>query len=89
MGTGKFAQSGYVWRVAPDGPVLATLAGTGAFLDYQDNFDPLVPHPANEWQLVSSLSNADGGPWLALAPGKLYWSGGIGIGKYMLQFSCP
>jgi hypothetical protein len=38
---------------------------------------------------VSSLSNADGGPWLALDGGKLYWSGGIGIGKYLLQFSCP
>jgi len=83
------AQSGYVWRVATDGTVLATLAGTGAFLDYQDNFDPLVPHPANTWQLVSALSNSDGGPWLALGGGKLYWSGGIGIGAYMLQFSCP
>ncbi len=82
-------QSGYVWRMAPDGTVLATLAGTGAYLDYQGGFDPLVPHPASEWQLVSSLSNADGGPWLALGAGKLYWSGGIGIGKYMLQFSCP
>jgi len=83
------AQSGYVWRMGTDGTVLATLAGSGAFLDYQDGFDPLKAHPATDWQLVSSLSNADGGPWLALDGGKLYWSGGIGIGKYMVQFSCP
>lgn len=82
-------QSGYVWRLAPDGTVLATLAGSGAFIDYQGGFDPLEPHPATEWQLVSSLSNADGGPWLALGDGTLYWSGGIGIGKYVLGFSCP
>jgi len=82
-------QSGYVWRVAADGTVLATLAGSGAFLDYQNGFNPLVPHPATEWQLVSSLSNADGGPWLALGSGKVYWSGGIGIGKYIMQFACP
>lgn len=83
------AQGGFVWRVAPDGTVLATLAGTGARLDFEAGFDPLVPHPANQWQLVSSLSNSDGGPWLAWNAGKLYWSGGIGIGKYILQFSCP
>lgn len=82
-------QSGYVWRVATDGTVLATLAGTGAFLDYKDGFDPTKPHPANEWQLVSSLSNSNGGPWLALGNGKLYWSGGLGISKYVLELSCP
>lgn len=81
-------QSGYVWRVAADGTVLATLAGTGPYLDYENDFDPLVPHPANEWQLVHTLSNSDGGPWLALAPGKMYWAGGIGIGKYTLDFTC-
>jgi hypothetical protein len=81
-------QSGRVWRVAPDGTVLATLAGSGPFLDYENDFDPLVPHPATEWQLVHTLSNSDGGPWLALAPGKLYWEGGIGIGKYALEFTC-
>ena len=82
-------QSGFVWRVAADGTVLATLAGSGAFLDYQDDFDPLVPHPGKDWQLVSSLSNSNGGPWLAFdGESKLYWSGGIGIGKYTLQFSC-
>src|SRR6185436_15193890 len=36
------SQSGYVWRVAADGTVLSTLLGSGAFLDYQDDFDPLV-----------------------------------------------
>jgi hypothetical protein len=71
-----------------DGTVRATLAGTGAFLDFQ-NFDPTVAHPANQWQLVSKLSNADGGPWLAWSGGKLYWSGGIGVGDYMVKFSCP
>jgi hypothetical protein len=82
------SQAGYVWRVATDGTVLATLLGTGAYLDYKDDFDPLVPHPADEWQMVSSLSNSNGGPWLALGPGKLYWAGGIGIGKYTVEFTC-
>jgi hypothetical protein len=81
-------ESGFVWRVAADGTVLATLAGSGPFLDYENDFDPLVPHAAKDWQLVHPLSNADGGPWLALAPGKLYWAGGIGIGKYTLEFTC-
>jgi hypothetical protein len=81
-------QSGFVWRVAADGTVLATLAGSGPFLDYENGFDPLVSHPAKDWQLVHPLSNHDGGPWLALAPGRLYWEGGIGIGKYALEFTC-
>lgn len=81
-------QSGFVWRVATTGKVLATLAGSGAYLDYEDGFDPTKPHPATEWQLVSSLSNADGGPWLATAQNKLYWAGGIGISKYLMQFDC-
>lgn len=81
-------QSGLVWRVAADGTVLATLAGSGPFLDYENDFDPLVSHPALEWQLVHTLSNSDGGPWLALAPGRLFWEGGIGIGKYALEFTC-
>jgi hypothetical protein len=83
------AQSGWVWRVATDGTVLATLAGTGRRLDYTNDFDPLVPHPANEWQLLYFASNSNGGPWLTLSAGKLYWSGGFGIGKHILEFSCP
>jgi hypothetical protein len=87
-------QSQFVWRVAPDGTVLSTLAGSlgqsgPGRLDFDSNFDPLVPHPASDWELVSNISNSDGGPWLALDAGKLYWSGGIGIGKYIVQFSCP
>ena len=27
-------------------------------------------------------------PWLALAGSKLYWSGGFGTGKHILQFAC-
>jgi hypothetical protein len=83
------SQSGYVWRVAADGTVLATLAGVGRKIDYDVGFDPLVPHPANQWQLVYSASNSNGGPWIWHAPGKIYWSGGFGIGKHVLQFSCP
>ena len=37
------SQSGYVWRVAADGTELAVLAGTGPFLDYENDFNPLVP----------------------------------------------
>jgi hypothetical protein len=84
--------SGYVWRVAADGEVLATLAGTGIHLEYdpvgQDPFDPKVPHPANEWWLNYSLSNSFGGPWMALTDSKLYWSGGFGTGKHIVQFDC-
>ena len=82
------SQSGYVWRVAPDGTELAVLAGSGAFIDYEGDFDPLIEHPATEWQLVSKLSNPDGGPWLALDGKNMFWSGGLGIGLYTLQFSC-
>jgi hypothetical protein len=84
--------SGYIWRVAADGTVLATLAGTGVHLEYdpvgEDPFDPTSPHPANEWWLNYSLSNSFGGPWLALSDSKLYWSGGAGTGKHIVQFSC-
>lgn len=52
------------------------------------DFDPTVPHPADEWQLGYKLSNADGGPWLALSGSKLYWSGGFGTGKHILKFDC-
>jgi hypothetical protein len=82
------SQSGYVWRVATDGEVLATLAGTGPHIEFENDFDPTVPHPASEWQLVSPLSNSNGGPWLALADGKLYWSGGISLAKHVLQLDC-
>jgi hypothetical protein len=84
--------SGYVWRVAADGTVLATLAGTGVHLEYdpvgQDPFDPTIPHPASQWWLRFEVSNSDGGPWLALSNSKLYWSGGMGTGKHIVQFSC-
>jgi hypothetical protein len=83
------AQSGYVWRVATDGTVLQTLAGTGRRLDYENGFDPLIPHPANQWQLLYNVSNSNGGPWLWYQAGKLYWAGGYGIGKHILRFSCP
>jgi hypothetical protein len=87
------AQSGYIWRLATDGTILATLAGTGAHLDYRDlpnpDFNPKVPHPGNKWYLNYSVSNPEGGPWLASGNGKLFWSGGFGTGKHILQFdSC-
>jgi len=84
--------SGFVWRVATDGTVLATLAGTGVHTDYspvgEDPFDPTKPHPASEWWLNYDVSNSNGGPWLALTDNKLYWSGGFGTGKHIVQFSC-
>jgi hypothetical protein len=87
------AQSQFVWRVSPDGTVLATLAGSlgprgPGRIEYDSGFDPTKPHPAGEWQLGYKLSNSDGGPWLALSNKKLYWSGGFGTGKHLLQFSC-
>jgi hypothetical protein len=30
------------------------------------SLDPTVPHAADEWQLGCTVSNSDGGPWLAL-----------------------
>lgn len=83
----------YVWRVATDGTVLATLAGSDGptgpgRIEFESDFDPTVSHPAKEWELVSRLSGPDGGPWLALNEGKLYWSGS-GLGKnYGLEFNC-
>lgn len=83
----------YVWRVATDGTVLATLAGSDGptgpgRIEFESDFDPTLPHPAKDWQLVSRLSGPDGGPWLALSSGKLYWSGS-GLGKnYGLEFNC-
>ncbi|MES1184596.1 MAG: hypothetical protein ABUL60_12330 [Myxococcales bacterium] len=86
-------QSQFVWRMSTDGTVLTTLAGsTGSRgpgrVEYEDDFNPTIPHPAEQWQLGFSLSNPDGGPWLALAGGKLYWSGGFATGKHILQFTC-
>jgi hypothetical protein len=81
--------SGYIWRVATDGKVLATLAGTGIHLGYDGGFDPTVSHPADEWQLAFGVSNsAIGGPWLAQNGSELYWSGGYGIGKHIVGFDC-
>jgi hypothetical protein len=87
------AQSQFIWRISPDGTVLATLAGSlgqrgPGRIEYEDDFNPTIPHPADEWQLGYRLSNVDGGPWLALSGSKLYWSGGFGTGKHILQFSC-
>ena len=79
----------YIWRIATDGTVLATLAGTGARLDFDADFDPTKPHPASDWELVTDTGGGHGGPWLALGGGKLYWGGGVGINKYTVQFSCP
>ncbi len=83
------AQSGFIWRMAADGTILGTLAGVGRKIDYDPGFNPLVPHPANQWQLVYSASNSNGGPWIWSQPGKLFWSGGFGIDHHILQFSCP
>jgi hypothetical protein len=81
--------SGYIWRVATDGKVLATLAGTGIHLGYDGGFDPTLSHPADEWQLAFTVSNsAVGGPWLAQNGNKLYWSGGYGVGKHIVGFDC-
>ena len=82
------AQSGYVWSVATDGTVLATLAGSGAYIEFSADFDPLKPHDAKDWELFYSLSNSQGGPWLALADSKLYWSGGKSLGQFTLKFDC-
>jgi hypothetical protein len=81
------SQAGFVWRLDTKGKVLSTLAGSGAYIEFKD-FDPTVAHPATEWQLVSPLSNSNGGPWLALGNGKLYWSGGKSLAKHVLQFDC-
>ncbi len=83
------SQSQYIWRMAADGTILATLAGSGTFIDFTADFDPTKPHAAKDWQLVYKLSNPDGGPWLALNGTDLYWSGGGGTGKNILKFSCP
>ena len=82
------SQQGYVWSVATDGTVLATLAGTGPYIEFSADFDPTKPHAAKDWELFYSLSNSAGGPWLALADSKLYWSGGKSLGQFTLQFSC-
>ncbi len=83
------SQKDYVWRMGTDGTVLATLAGSGAAIDFTPDFDPTKPHNATDWELVNDASNSFGGPWLALGSGKLYWGGGVGINKYSVQFSCP
>jgi hypothetical protein len=81
------SQSGFVWRVGTDGTVLATLAGTGPRLDYSTDFDPTTAHPANEWQLLYP-TNSNGGPWLAVNDSKLYWAGGVGVGKHVVELDC-
>jgi DNA-binding beta-propeller fold protein YncE len=82
------SQGGFVWRVDTDGTVLSTLAGSGAFIEFGADFDPTKPHAAKDWELVSRLSNPDGGPWLAFAGTKMFWTGGAGIAKYTLQIAC-
>jgi len=81
-------QSGFIWRVATNGKVLGTLAGTGVHLGYDGGFDPTEAHPANEWQLAYSASNSNGGPWLAVNGSKLYWSGGYSVGMHVVGFDC-
>jgi len=83
------SQKDFVWRMGTDGTVLATLAGSGAYIDFTPDFDYTKPHNATDWELVNTASNSFGGPWLALGGGKLYWGGGVGINKYTVQFSCP
>lgn len=82
------SQAGFVWRLGTDGKVLATLAGTGTHAGYDGGFDPTKPHPASDWQLAYSLSNSNGGPWLAVNGSDLYWSGGYGIGDHVIDFDC-
>ncbi len=82
------ASKGYVWRVAPDGTVLATLGGNGTYFgSFPTTFDLTMPHAAADWPLSTNGPGHD--IWLALSSGKLYWGGGSGVGKYVVQFSCP
>jgi hypothetical protein len=81
-------QSGFIWRLGTDGKVLATLAGTGIHLGYDGGFDPTKSHAASDWQLAYSVSNSNGGPWLAVNDSQLYWSGGYGVGEHIVDFSC-
>jgi hypothetical protein len=80
-------QSGFTWRLGTDGKVLATLAGSGTHLGYENGFDPTMPHPASEWQLPFS-SSSNGGPWLAVNGSNLYWSGTWSVGENVVEFSC-
>jgi hypothetical protein len=85
---------GFIWKLGTDGSYIATLAGSLAAngeagrLDFDPGFDPTVANPANMWQLVTSPSSSIGAPWITLNGGSLYWSGGIGIGEYVVKFSC-
>ena len=86
-------QSQFVWRMSTNGTVLATLAGSlgergPGRIEYEDDFNPTIPHPAAQWQLGYTLSNVDGGAWLALSGSTLFWSGGFATGKHILQFTC-
>ncbi|MES1176200.1 MAG: hypothetical protein ABUL62_17900 [Myxococcales bacterium] len=82
IGGGK----GYIWRIGTDGTVIATLAGTGAAIDWPLDFDPTKPHAAKDWVLENTGA---GQQWMTLDRGKLYWAGGVGIARYVLQLSCP
>ena len=77
---------GYIWRIGTDGTVLSTLAGSGAAIDWPTDFDPTAPHAAKDWVLENTGA---GQQWMALDQGKLYWAGGVGVGRYVLQFACP
>ena len=83
---------GFIWRVTTDGTATALAGSLGpngpGRLDFDDGFDPTLSHPAAEWELVTRPSNADFSPWLAVDGGNLYWSGGIGIGEYVVKFGC-
>ena len=83
---------GFVWRITTDGTATALAGSLGPLgpgrLEFDADFDPTLPHPASEWELVTRPSNADFSPWLAVDGGNLYWSGGTGIGEYVVKFGC-
>jgi hypothetical protein len=82
------ASEGYVWRLSTDGTVLGTVGGTGDYFgSFPTNFDLTVGHAARDWPLYTNGPGWD--VWLTFKAGKLYWSGGSGLGKNVVQFSCP
>ena len=83
------AEEDVIWRMKPDGTIVDTLAGSGTFIDFTTDFDYTMPHKATDWELVNTGSNHFGGPWIAYANGNLFWTGGPGINKWTVKFSCP
>jgi hypothetical protein len=83
---------GFIWRVGTDGTYLATLAGTVGErgvgrLEFENDFDPRLPHPASKWQLLASPGGSSG-PWVTYDGGNVYWNGGIGTGEFVVKFGC-